>query len=198
MRLFLFADGLVACDSAVMKDLFNYILLFLVPSSFANAQEPQVPSSLCNPHYYQCTEKQIDFVKKFQEQGHSVTLPANAGVYSGTCSVLGEQYDPAHEHHAYVFLKKVKNQYLMNGEFAFFYQENPYAQLTIAQAEKLTYGKVLPLARPREKDIYVDIDEASVYYYFIREITDSSLSMIGYWGVNDIVLCSLNINELNP
>lgn len=176
-----------------MKKLsFIFTFLFLSPSAFSR----ELPESFCSPLYYDCTEKQLQIVEKFRNVGYSPELPIEAGVYAGSCYALGQGYDPAHEHHGFIYIRNEGPHFTFNGQFSFFAEQNPYSNITLEEAHR-----EYPVASPyvlekRVQDWFVMIDTNINWHYFIRETAPQQMTLIGLWGPSRSILCEFTTKEV--
>jgi hypothetical protein len=176
-----------------MKNISLIILIsFFYNLSFA--LDENVDSEYCSQQYYDCTDAQRETVSRFW-QGITPTISAIESVYSGTCTMVSSSYDPAHVHFGYIDFRKQGTDYGFHGEFGYFYETNPYSNLTIAEAHKRQPQDSPYILNFRENDIRIIVNESVQYQYFFRQTSPDQLVMIGLQGIYDSIICDLHLNE---
>jgi hypothetical protein len=170
------------------------MVLFPLFSSLSYGIEEDIDSEYCSPQYYQCTDAQRLVVARFW-QGSQPSILSSESVYSGECTMVSQSYDPAHLHHGYIDLRKQGQHFGFHGEFAYFYEENPYSKLTVADAVKKDPQDSPYFLQFRPQDVRIITSESAQWQYFIRQVAPNQLVMIGQQGIYDSIICDLHLND---
>lgn len=168
------------------------LLLLSVP---ALAAQDQPFSTACD--YYRCVDEIAAIEAAFLKQGP--LQPANApAVYSGECRHLSPDYSQEKAHYGMVFLEKREGETLLhfNGQFGFFYDENPWKDWDVARAraetaEPFKYPVSSLDPRYTVANVARDYPDVAYQYWLSEDPGKRELYVIGAWGTQRRVYCRL-------
>ena len=159
-------------------------------SIFAQAELlDEVFSDYCSPEYYDCSQASQDIVKNYFAAGAPVAS-LDETLYAGSCYMVSSSYNKDHEHFGYLYFRQREGKLDFFGAFSYFFEENPYLNMTIAEARALnpdnSQYQILEIAEHWRVDTNID----PPWQYFMRE-SNSKLYVIGFWGIDDSITCEL-------
>lgn len=166
------------------------LLLLLFFSVCAKAEVfEKVPDEYCSPEYYDCSEFSTDVFKNYSS-AQAPALNTEESLYVGSCHMVSANYDKDHEHHGYFYFRKAADKIDFFGQFSFFSEENPYLNLTLEEVRNLNGAPSDYHVAESLSEWRVDTNLDPPWQYFMRE-SDSKLLVVGFWGYNDSITCSL-------
>ncbi len=172
-----------------MKKIYLTIaLLFSINTLALNLEE--VPSDYCNNEYAVCKEPTIKIVNSYFT-GSAPLVLSDQALFVGSCYMVGEGYNPEQEQYAYIYFRRQSSQFGFYGSFAFMFSENPYQNMTVAEASEKNPEVSTMLIAENSKNWNVMANENPPIEYFFRQSPDQSLSMIGFWGSGPTINCKL-------
>lgn len=169
-------------------------LLLLFVSLQAFCIDENLDPNFCAKDVYDCTDSQREIVANFWFS-KTPKIAKVESVYSGECTMVSSTYDGSHIHYGYVDFRKQDQQFGFHGEFAYFFEQNPYADLDVVRAQAKDPAPSPYLLSFREQDIRIVVNESALWQYFVRQSLDGSLFMIGQMGIKDSVICHLSLNS---
>lgn len=180
-----------------MKSSVLFVALLLVAlNTFAQSHSPEAPLGLCSNPTQKCTARQLEILKQFETAPHAPALPATHSLYQGSCYMISSIYGAEQEHFGFVYIRSQANgTWDHNGQFGFFYPQNPYKQMTTAQAAAKFPEASKHTVQERSTDWLVEIDTKNNWRYFARQSDQGKLILIGQWGIYDAVLCEMEENK---
>jgi hypothetical protein len=172
------------------------------PKGSQNSQTPEgsqnspVPKGLCSNPSLPCSPRQLEILEKFEKSNTSPATPQTHSLYQGGCYMISGTYGADHEHFGYIYVHDQGHGELgFNGQFGFFYPQNPYANLTPADGAERFPDPSKNTVKVRATDWLVEIDAAQNWRYFARQLENGNLALIGLWGRNDTVICEMTENK---
>lgn len=171
----------------------KWIALFVLtltagPASAVPADEP---ANLC---YNGCSKGEQTIWDRFQASRFADNSAAlSPAVFSGVCYHSGYGYDPEHTHYGMIYLT---GDLFFEGMFAFFYDSDPYANLTLADAQAQfpdAQNEKNRVARGELSGIADFSTPDQLWRYWVRSSVDGqTLYVIGMWGVSHDIFCRMN------
>lgn len=170
--------------------------LFVSSNLWAQSQVPKAPTGLCLNPRVPCSPRQLEILEQFDKSNSAPAVPNVHALYQGGCFMISGTYSADHEHFGYIYVRDDGNGALgFNGQFGFFYPENPYADLTASEAANRFPNPSKNTVSPRTTDWLVEIDTVQNWRYFARKIANGHLALIGLWGNNDSIICEMSENK---
>ncbi|MEQ1722164.1 MAG: hypothetical protein ABL930_03250 [Pseudobdellovibrio sp.] len=158
--------------------LFLITLLF---STICLAQISDDPSQFCNEN--QCTEN-MQRISDNYTVGNANFAQEKLSAYSGTCYHLNPLYNPEDKHYGVMTFENNGAEFLNNGYWGFFFNENPYDGISAEDVKKDVDSK----HSPGYGEIFDDhtelgyISESSNINYWFKSSPDlNQLYAIGRW-----------------
>lgn len=173
-----------------MKTLLPLLwLLWLNPAHAFPLQDPCAG--------WNCTETMRAIAGEYIAAG-GLKLETLPQVASGECYHLSPDYKPDTRHFGYALLDPHEGAFYMDGSFGFYFPENPYARLTVAQArekspnlyadhKRLELGSDYAFANMNPKDPRQPI------LYWLKQNGDTTL-LVGQWGPWRRFFCRFGAN----
>lgn len=176
--------------------VLSVVMIFGALSSFAQNQSPKLPGGLCSNPSQPCSPRQLEILKQFETSSTAPALPATHSLYQGGCYMLSSIYSADHEHFGFIYVRSQENsKWDFNGQFGFFYQQNPYKQMTPADAAVKFPEISKNTVQARTDDWLVEIDTKNNWRYFARQTEEGKIALIGLWGIYDAILCEMTENK---
>lgn len=126
------------------------------------------------------------------------TLPL---VSSGNCYHLNRNFNPDTAHYGYNFLDPKDGYVYTSGSFRFFGNGNPYSHLTVEEARALSPDMYTDVRKVDMQPDYAFIDLnpkgkdiTKIIRYWLKQ-NDSSVYLIGQWGVEHMLYCHFQKNQ---
>lgn len=165
-------------------------------NAFAQNQSPTVPNGLCSNPTQKCTARQLDILKQFDSATQAPALPVQHSLYQGSCFMISSTYGAEQEHFGFIYVRSQPDgTWDHNGQFGFFYPQNPYKQMTAEQAAAKFPTASKYKVDARSTDWLVEIDTKNNWRYFARQTDEGKLILIGQWGIYDAILCEMEENK---
>lgn len=161
-----------------MKNIFIF-LFFISLNLFAQVENPE---TFCEDSGL-CSEKMIQMTEEFKKNKSIDFLSTELTGYSGECYHLSNSDDPEQKQHAAFVFEKRNQSYFADGEFAFFYEENPYLNLTTEEFRKKLLSsedRFRPIeVQENQAVLGIDFDSADLKYWFRSSEDQKNLNLIG-------------------
>jgi hypothetical protein len=168
----------------------KWILLFsalLAGPTLAASSVTDEPLNMC---YQGCSTAQAQIWEAFESA--QFVAPHASVVYSGACYHLSGDYDNERAHYAVVYL--VGDTYF-SARFAFFYDSDPYASMTVADAKDAFPNAQTPRNQmlSGERSAIADYStKDTLWRYWMRSSVDhNTLYLVGMWGPQHDIFCQL-------
>jgi hypothetical protein len=138
------------------------------------------PSTFCDANA-DCTQDMKNVVEAYK-QGNSSFANLNLSAYSGDCWHLNFQYDANHTHHGAFAFEKNGKVLMTSGVFSFFWEQDPYANLTAEELKTKLQNMGSPAAINTELDpltLEYLYPETEIVYWFRSSADSKQLTVIG-------------------
>ena len=172
----------------LMKTLFICLMLFSFSSRAELLQE--VPDYYCSDEFYNCGNETKAIVSEYFA-ANQVISSSEESLYVGSCYMVSENYHNDKEHYGYLYFRPQNDGVGFFGSFAYFYESNPFSDLTVEKAGGLNPKNSDYLVQFKNSHAQIDTNIDPPWQYFIREM-QGSIKVIGYWGLNDSIVCRMN------
>jgi hypothetical protein len=151
---------------------------------------PEVPASFCSPMDDRCSA-QARAITRSYFSGSMPRAEVDEMLFVGSCYFLNQNYDPAHEHYGYVYLQRKNGRYMFDATFSFYYQTNPYEDMTIEQARARAPADTKQWIVEANNHWRADLEVDPPWQHFLRQNSSGSIDMIGLWGIDAAMTCRL-------
>ena len=164
-------------------------LLLLAPLNAGHAAD--LPTNVCHEPF--CGPAQQGIWNRFQD-GTGLDLILIPSVYSGTCYHNSPAYDPNAPQFVGVLIDELKGEVVFDGRFSFYRQKHPYAHLNVDTARE-RFPEIRKL-KIFDSFAYAETaDSLKPFRYWLRQDADTGgLLLVGYFGYNHTMLCTLDRN----
>ena len=138
--------------------------------SFALIAKENNPVLFCQ-ETENCTPKMLDITNQYKV-GNGKFTKLNLTAYSGSCYHISALYDPNHEHHGVFYFQQENNEYLIDGEFGFFYDEDPYKTMSSKEVRQVFLERgskpMRALKRIDRAELEIKTSKTSDFHYWFR------------------------------
>lgn len=172
-----------------MKKIAILLLLLLSKSAYAELLN-EVPADFCDPSAYACSSHSKQTTADYFS-GHAPSMKSDEVLFVGSCYILGEGYNPEQEQFAYVYLRKNNSKIDFYAAFSFFYETNPYENMTLLDARERNTNPAEEQILDLNNHWVANLDRDPPWQHFIRESDNGNFSMIGFWAAKISVTCQL-------
>lgn len=164
-------------------------LFLLAPLSAGHAAD--LPINVCHEPF--CGPAQQGIWNRFQD-GIGLDLILVPSVYSGICYHNSPAYDPDTPQFGGILIDEADGHVVFDGRFSFYQQQHPYAQLSVdAARERFSDIRELALF-----DSFAYAEASSTLkpfrYWLRQDAVTGGLLLVGYFGYNHTMLCTLDRN----
>lgn len=152
---------------------------------------PSLPMAPCNGR--DCSTPMLSMVNNFYN-GSVITgqLPV---VASGSCYHASVHYSSSKEHYGVIYLlnKEGSNDIYFNGSFGFFFDQNPYADITTANAQQKFTEPFKKSFVTENGNLVADYStQDTLWIHFLRHNSiNNRYYLISYFGVSHMMTCEL-------
>lgn len=169
-------------------------LLFTL-NLYAESDISELPTFICDSG--DCGPAQTKILNNFLKA--SLVKIKSEKVYSGECYHLSETTDTNKIQYGVAYFVPQGKDLYWDGVFSFFYETNPFKDLTIKGAQekfgKVTDNEVNKFTKLRDYLFINYGDEEHFTRYWMRTNKDQSqLYILGYWGIDHRILCQYQNN----
>lgn len=171
--------------------ILSYVALVFFMKTAAAEVLNQVPDTYCDPEWYNCADPAKQITSNYWLAG-TPDLTADQNLYSGACYMVNSSLAPDHQHWGYVYLSKLNGVFHFFGEFSFFDEVDPNADLTYEKAESNSIGQTMYDVFIAENAGQSVMFPEIPWQYFFRQAGEH-LYVIGFWGINDSITCDLTV-----
>lgn len=178
-----------------MRQASILLSLLFSMNAFAQSDISELPTYICDSG--DCSVKQLQILKKFEKATSAKINSQN--VYSGECYHLSASNDANQVQYGMAYIVPKNGDLFWDGQFSFFYENNPYKDLSAATARE-KFGNIEENEKNKFsilKDyLFINYgDEENFTRYWMRTNSDQShLFVLGYWGIDHRVLCDFSKN----
>jgi hypothetical protein len=168
-----------------MKYILSSLVILLSAITGTAKAEPTPgavvdPTTICNGGV--CSEPMTNIVDGYS---HGVAGFADQSLtgYSGKCFHLSNQFDPNYAHHGGFIFAKNENELGITGAFNFFYNEDPYQDMSAEQMQDYFVKGGSKLSPGKETSTEVQLahiyDETDIRYSYRSDDSKKNLFVIG-------------------
>lgn len=163
--------------------LVLFFILSFSPHFNLRASEEN-PSTFCDQNT-QCTDKMRKIVLEYKSGNKQFSQLINDTPmgFSGSCYHISYLYDSNHEHHGAFIFERSGNDLMTDGVFNFFFNEDPYQQMTSFELKTwfLQSNSQMSLALEKTNQIELQfLGNGSDYHYWFRNNKkNNKLMLIG-------------------
>jgi hypothetical protein len=172
------------------KNLFILCVIgFVVPHGIAIGAPLGLPTNVCTGSF--CGLVQQEIWNRFQTAtGLDVGLIPS--VYSGSCYHDSPMLDPHLRHFGGLLIDKLDGQVFFDGRFSFYEDKQPYAHLNVETA-RVRFGARHGMTLLDEFAYAEASDSLKPFrYWFRRDAGGDGLLLVGYFGYQHTILCTLD------
>jgi hypothetical protein len=176
-----------------------FAILFLLANSSAFAFE--LPAHWCDREDSKCSAQQISIWNKFFDSKTTLLEQSAPGLFTGSCYFKSYYQNPEREAFGVTVFDRKQNEagehVFFGGQFGEFFEKNPWADLTLAEALKqglVRYDdrfKVNILPDRGELNVS-DSKEHFIYYWFRQSESGDKLYLLGQGDGTVLSFCELN------